>query len=227
MESQAHTMRKQEQNPQTDETQYVLYHLPEDEGVIQVVVKDETMWATQKAMAQLFDIDKSGISRHITNIFKEGELKPEMTVAKIATVINRGKRGEVEELVDFYNLDMIISVGYRVNSAKATKFRIWATGVLKEYITKGFALDDNRLKNLGGGGYWKELLDRIRDIRSSEKVFYRQVLDIYATSIDYDPKADISIEFFKRVQNKIHFAVHGQTAASSLAVPMPKRSLWD
>lgn len=164
-------------------------------------------------MASLFGVDKSGISRHIANILKEGELRQEMTVAKIATVINRGKRGEVEELVDFYNLDMIISVGYRVNSAKATKFRIWATAVLKEYIRKGFALDDNRLKNLGGGGYWKELLERIRDIRSSEKVFYRQVLDIYATSIDYDPHADISVEFFKRVQNKIHYAIHGQTAA--------------
>lgn len=164
-------------------------------------------------MASLFGVDKSGISRHIANILKEGELRQEMTVAKIATVINRGKRGEVEELVDFYNLDMIISVGYRVNSAKATKFRIWATAVLKEYIRKGFALDDNRLKNLGGGGYWKELLERIRDIRSSEKVFYRQVLDIYATSIDYDPNADISVEFFKRVQNKIHYAIHGQTAA--------------
>ena len=197
----------------TNETQFILYQLPDEKGVIQVVVKDETIWTTQKAMAQLFGVDKSGISRHITNILKTGELKQEMTVAKIATVINRGKRGEVEELADFYNLDMIISVGYRVNSAKATKFRIWATGVLKEYIRKGFALDDNRLKNLGGGGYWKELLERIRDIRSSEKVFYRQVLDIYATSIDYNPKADISIEFFKRVQNKIHYAVHGQTAA--------------
>ncbi len=197
----------------TNETQFILYQLPDEEGVIQVVAKDETIWATQKAMAQLFGIDKSGISRHIANILKEGELKQEMTVAKIATVINRGKRGEVEELADFYNLDMIISVGYRVNSTKATKFRIWATGVLKEYIRKGFALDDIRLKNLGGGGYWKELLERIRDIRSSEKVFYRQVLDIYATSIDYNPQADISIEFFKRVQNKIHYAVHGQTAA--------------
>ena len=197
----------------TNENQFVLYQLPEEEGVIQVVIKDETIWATQKAMASLFGVDKSGISRHIANILKEGELKEEMTVAKIATVINRGKRGEVEEPVDFYSLDMIISVGYRVNSAKATKFRIWATGVLKEYIRKGFALDDNRLKNLGGGGYWKELLERIRDIRSSEKVFYRQVLDIYATSIDYDSKADISVEFFQRVQNKIHYAVHGQTAA--------------
>ena len=197
----------------TNETQFILYQLPDEEGVIQVVVKDETIWATQKAMASLFGVDKSGISRHVANIFKDGELKREATVAKIATVVNRGIRGEIEEQIDFYNLDMIISVGYRVNSAKATKFRIWATGVLKEYIKKGFALDDNRLKNLGGGGYWKELIERIRDIRSSEKVFYRQVLDIYATSIDYNPKADISIEFFKRVQNKIHYAVHGQTAA--------------
>lgn len=197
----------------SNETQFILYQLPEEEGVIQVVIKDETIWATQKAMAQLFGVDKSGISRHIANVFKEGELKQEMTVAKIATVINRGKRGEVEELIDYYNLDMIISIGYRVNSAKATKFRIWATSVLKEYIRKGYVLDDNRLKNLGGGGYWKELLERIRDIRSSEKVFYRQVLDIYATSIDYDPTADISVEFFKRVQNKIHYAVHGHTAA--------------
>ena len=196
----------------SNETQFILYQLPDEEGVIQVVVKDETIWATQKAMASLFGVDKSGISRHVANIFKDGELKQEATVAKIATVVNRGIRGEIEEQIDFYNLDMIISVGYRVNSAKATKFRIWATGVLKEYIKKGFALDDNRLKNLGGGGYWKELIERIRDIRSSEKVFYRQVLDIYATSIDYDPKADISIEFFKRVQNKIHYAVHGQTA---------------
>jgi len=197
----------------TNETQFILYQLPDEEGVIQVVVKNETIWATQKAMASLFGVDKSGISRHVANIFKDGELKQETTVAKIATVVNRGIRGEIEEQIDFYNLDMIISVGYRVNSAKATKFRIWATGVLKEYIKKGFALDDNRLKNLGGGGYWKELIERIRDIRSSEKVFYRQVLDIYATSIDYDPQADISIEFFKRVQNKIHYAVHGQTAA--------------
>lgn len=155
----------------SNETQFILYQLPEEEGVIQVVIKDETIWATQKAMAQLFGVDKSGISRHIANVFKEGELKQEMTVAKIATVINRGKRGEVEELIDYYNLDMIISIGYRVNSAKATKFRIWATSVLKEYIRKGYVLDDNRLKNLGGGGYWKELIERIRDIRSSEKVF--------------------------------------------------------
>ena len=200
----------------TNENQFVLYQLPEEEGVIQVVIKDESIWATQKAMASLFGVDKSGISRHIANILKEGELKHEMTVAKIATVINRGKRGEVEEPVDFYSLDVIISVGYRVKSQRGTQFRIWATKRLNEYIRKGFTLDDNRLKKLGGDGYWKELIERIRDIRSSEKVFYRQVLDIYATSIDYDPKADISIEFFKRVQNKIHYAIHGQTTAETI-----------
>lgn len=197
----------------TNETQFILYQLPDEEGVIQVIIKDESMWATQKAMAQLFGVGVSAINKHLKNIFEAGELIENTTISKMEIVVNRGFRGEVSELVDFYNLDAIISVGYRVNSTKATKFRIWATSVLKEYIRKGFALDDNRLKNLGGGGYWKELLERIRDIRSSEKVFYRQVLDIYATSIDYNPKADISIEFFKRVQNKIHYAVHGQTAA--------------
>ena len=197
----------------TNETQFILYQLPDEEGVIQVIIEDESLWATQKAMAQLFGVGVSAINKHLKNIFEAGELIENTTISKMEIVVNRGFRGEVSELVDFYNLDAIISVGYRVNSAKATKFRIWATSVLKEYIRKGFALDDNRLKNLGGGGYWKELLERIRDIRSSEKVFYRQVLDIYATSIDYNPKADISIEFFKRVQNKIHYAVHGQTAA--------------
>ena len=197
----------------TNETQFILYQLPDEEGVIQVIIEDESLWATQKAMAQLFGVGVSAINKHLKNIFEAGELIENTTISKMEIVVNRGFRGEVSELVDFYNLDAIISVGYRVNSTKATKFRIWATGVLKEYIRKGFALDDNRLKNLGGGGYWKELLERIRDIRSSEKVFYRQVLDIYATSIDYNPKADISIEFFKRVQNKIHYAVHGQTAA--------------
>ena len=197
----------------TNETQFILYQLPDEEGVIQVIIKDESMWATQKAMAQLFGVGVSAINKHLKNIFEAGELIENTTISKMEIVVNRGFRGEVSELVDFYNLDAIISVGYRVNSTKATKFRIWATSVLKEYIRKGFALDDNRLKNLGGGGYWKELLERIRDIRSSEKVFYRQVLDIYATSIDYNPKADISIEFFKRVQNKIHYAVHGQTSA--------------
>ena len=193
----------------TNETQFILYQLPDEEGVIQVVVKDETIWATQKAMAQLFGCSTDNVSLHLKNIFASSELDKDSVTEKISATASDGKNYQTQ----FYNLDAIISVGYRVNSAKATKFRIWATGVLKEYIRKGFALDDNRLKNLGGGGYWKELLERIRDIRSSEKVFYRQVLDIYATSIDYNPKADISIEFFKRVQNKIHYAVHGRTAA--------------
>ena len=193
----------------TNETQFILYQLPDEEGVIQVVVKDETIWATQKAMAQLFGCSTDNVSLHLKNIFASSELDKDSVTEKNSATAADGKNYQTL----FYNLDAIISVGYRVNSTKATRFRIWATGVLKEYIRKGFALDDNRLKNLGGGGYWKELLERIRDIRSSEKVFYRQVLDIYATSIDYNPKADISIEFFKRVQNKIHYAVHGQTAA--------------
>lgn len=194
---------------EANETQFILYQLPDEEGVIQVVVKDETIWATQKAMAQLFGCSTDNVSLHLKNIFASSELDKDSVTEKNSATAADGKNYQTL----FYNLDAIISVGYRVNSAKATQFRIWATGVLKEYIRKGFALDDNRLKNLGGGGYWKELIERIRDIRSSEKVFYRQVLDIYATSIDYDPQADISIEFFKRVQNKIHYAVHGQTEA--------------
>lgn len=192
-----------------NENQFVLYQLPEEEGVIQVIIKDESIWATQKAMAQLFGCSTDNVSLHLKNIFASFELEKNSVTEKNSATATDGKNYQTL----FYNLDAIISVGYRVNSAKATKFRIWATGVLKEYIRKGFVLDDARLKNLGGGGYWKELIERIRDIRSSEKVFYRQVLDIYATSIDYDPRAEISIEFFKRVQNKIHFAVHGQTAA--------------
>ncbi len=198
-----------------NETQFILYQLPEEEGVIQVVVKEETIWATQKAMAQLFGVGVPAISKHIKNVFSEGELDEKVVVSKMEITTQHGAIEGLTQTIstNFYNLDAIISIGYRVNSAKATKFRIWATSVLKEYIRKGYVLDDNRLKNLGGGGYWKELLERIRDIRSSEKVFYRQVLDIYATSIDYDPTADISVEFFKRVQNKIHYAVHGHTAA--------------
>lgn len=146
------------------------------------------------------------------NIYSEEELVQEATVAYFATVQNEGNR-QVERNICYYNLDVIISVGYRVKSKRGTQFRIWATGILKEYMRKGFALDDERLKDLGGGGYFKELLERIRDIRASEKVFYRQVLEIYATSIDYDPKAEISIQFFQKVQNKIHYAIHGQTAA--------------
>ena len=199
----------------TNETQFILYQLPDEEGVIQVLVKDETIWATQKAMASLFGVGVPAVSKHLKNVFQDGELNEKVVVSKMEITTQHGAVEGLTQTIDtnFYNLDAIISIGYRVNSTKATKFRIWATGVLKEYIRKGFALDDNRLKNLGGGGYWKELLERIRDIRSSEKVFYRQVLDIYATSIDYNPKADVSIEFFKRVQNKIHYAVHGQTAA--------------
>ena len=182
-----------------------------DDGAVKVDVQmaNETVWLSLDMMAELFQRDKSTISRHIKNIFSEGELSPDSVVANYATTAADGKIYQVT----YYNLDVIISVGYRVKSLRGTQFRIWATKRLNEYIRKGFTLDDNRLKNLGGGGYWKELLERIRDIRSSEKVFYRQILDIYATSIDYDPTADISIEFFKRVQNKIHYAVHGHTVA--------------
>lgn len=185
----------------------------EDEQIkVDVRFYDESVWLTIDQMAALFERDKSTISRHIKNVYSDKELLPETTVAKFATVQTEGGR-EVERNLDYYNLDVIISVGYRVKSLRGTQFRQWATKRLNEYIRKGFTMDDERLKNLGGGGYWKELLERIRDIRASEKVFYRQVLDIYATSIDYDPKAEISIEFFKKVQNKIHYAVHGQTAA--------------
>ena len=163
-------------------------------------------------MAELFQRDKSTISRHIKNIFIEGELVRESTVANFATVQNEGDR-QVERNIEYYNLDVIISVGYRVKSLRGTQFRIWANSVLKEYIIKGFAMDDERLKGNSGGNYWKELLDRIRDIRSSEKVLYRQVLDLYATSVDYDPKSETSIQFFKIVQNKLHYAAHGHTAA--------------
>ena len=182
-----------------------------DDGAVKIDVRlaNETVWLPLDLMAELFQRDKSTISRHIKNIFSEGELSPDSVVAKFATTATDGKTYQVE----YYNLDVIISVGYRVKSLRGTQFRIWATKRLNEYIRKGFTMDDDRLKNLGGGGYCKELIERIRDIRSSEKVFYRQVLDIYATSIDYDPKADISVEFFQRVQNKIHYAVHGQTAA--------------
>ena len=163
-------------------------------------------------MAELFQRDKSTISRHIKNIFIEGELVRESTVANFATVQNEGDR-QVERNIEYYNLDVIISVGYRVKSLRGTQFRIWANSVLKEYIIKGFAMDDERLKGNSGGNYWKELLDRIRDIRSSEKVLYRQVLDLYATSVDYVPKSETSIQFFKIVQNKLHYAAHGHTAA--------------
>jgi len=176
---------------------------------IDVHMHGETLWLTQMQMGELFEVQKAAISKHLANIFNSGELDKMAVVSILETTATDGKKYNT----NYYNLDAIIAVGYRVNSKKATTFRIWATNILKEYISKGFAMDDDRLKNLGGGEYFKELLERIRDIRASEKVFYRQVLDIYATSIDYNPNDEISIDFFKKVQNKIHFAIHGQTAA--------------
>ena len=180
----------------------------ENQGVkLEVNLKDETVWLTQEQMSKLFGKAKSTINEHIKNVYKEGELIEKETMTKF------GNSEFADKPTNYYNLDMIISVGYRVKSLRGTQFRIWATGILKEYMQKGFALDDERLKGNGGGSYWKELLDRIRDIRSSEKVLYRQVLDLYATSIDYNPKAPESVRFFKIVQNKLHFAAHGHTAA--------------
>ena len=190
----------------------IIYQTEDGLTKIDVSMQDETVWLSLDQMAELFQRDKSTISRHIKNIYTEGELIKESTVANFATVQNEGGR-QVERNIEYYNLDVIISVGYRVKSIRGTQFRIWATSVIKEYMIKGFALDDERLKGTGGGTYWKELLDRIRDIRSSEKVLYRQVLDLYATSVDYDPKSPESIQFFKIVQNKLHFAAHGHTAA--------------
>jgi hypothetical protein len=196
-----------------DKGQILLYQTPDGESRIEVRLQDETVWLNLDQMAELFQRNKSTISRHIKNVFEEGELRRETTVAKFATVVNRGIRGEVEDQIIFYNLDMVISVGYRVHSYRGVQFRMWATGVLKEYIVKGFALNDDLLKRAGGGNYFDELLARIRDIRSSEKVFYRKVLEIYALSIDYDPRVEITQEFFKTVQNKMHYSVHGHTAA--------------
>ena len=176
---------------------------------IDVKMENESVWLTLDQMADLFDRNKSTISRHIKNIFEENELTRDSVVANFATTAADGKTYQV----DYYNLDVVISVGYRVKSIIGTHFRQWATERIKEYMIKGFTMDDERLKNLGGGNYWKELLDRIRDIRSSEKVLYRQVLDLYATSVDYNPKSTESITFFKIVQNKLHFAAHGHTAS--------------
>ncbi|MBE5913780.1 MAG: cell filamentation protein Fic [Pseudobutyrivibrio ruminis] len=192
-----------------DNSNMIIYTTEDGLTKVDVTFEDNTVWLSIDQMAKLFQRDRSVIGKHVRNIFKEGELVKESVWAKFAYTASDGK----DYKVDFYNLDMIISVGYRVKSQRGVQFRIWAAGIIKEYMKKGFALDDNRLKELGGGGYFKELLERIRDIRASEKVFYRQVLEIYATSIDYDPHADISIEFFKKVQNKIHYAVHGETAA--------------
>ena len=190
----------------------VIYQTEDGLTKIDVNMQNETVWLSLEQMAELFQRDKSTISRHIKNIYVEGELDRESTVANFATVQTEGDR-QVERNIEYYNLDVIISVGYRVKSLRGTQFRIWATSILKEYIIKGFAMDDDRLKGNGGGNYWKELLDRIRDIRSSEKVLYRQVLDLYATSVDYNPKNEESLIFFKIVQNKLHYAAHGHTAA--------------
>ena len=183
----------------------------DDSGLTKIDVKleDETLWLTQAQMCALYQTSKSNVSEHIKHIFDEGELQENSVVRKFRTTAADGK----SYLTTYYNLDMIIALGYRVRSIIATRFRQWATIRLKEYITKGFTLDDDRLKQLGGGGYWKELLERIRDIRSTEKVLYRQGLEIYATSIDYDPRASVSQKFFQKVQNKIHYAIHGHTAA--------------
>ncbi|MBQ4553932.1 MAG: virulence RhuM family protein [Spirochaetaceae bacterium] len=187
----------------------VIYKTQDGLTKINVKFEDETVWLTQAQLVELYQTSKSNLSEHIKHIFEEGELDEKSVVRNFRTTASDGKTYNTK----FYNLDMIISLGYRVKSIVATQFRRWATELIKEYLKKGYALDDNRLKELGGGDYWKELLERIRDIRSSEKVMYRQVLDLYATSADYNPKSAESITFFKMVQNKLHFATHGNTAA--------------
>ena len=187
----------------------IIYENSDGKTIIGVRFDEDTLWLTQMQMADLFGVQKAAISKHLKNIFESEELIENAVVSILETTAADGKNYPTK----YYNLDAVIAVGYRVNSKRATAFRIWATNILKDYIKKGFAMDDDRLKELGGGGYFKELLERIRDIRASEKVFYRQVLEIYATSIDYDPKAEVSVLFFKRVQNKIHYAVSGETAA--------------
>ena len=187
----------------------IIYQTEDGLTKLEVKMENDTVWLTQAQLVELYQSSKANVSEHIAHIFEEGELTQEAVVRKFRTTASDGKNYNVL----YYNLDMIISLGYRINSATATKFRQWATQRLKEYIIKGFAMDDERLKGNGGGNYWKELLDRIRDIRSSEKVLYRQVLDLYATSVDYDPKSLESLQFFKIVQNKLHYAAHGHTAA--------------
>lgn len=195
-----------------DKGQFLLYQTPDGNSQIEVKLQNDTVWLSLDQMAELFQRNKSTISRHIKNVLEDGELQEEATIANFATVQNEGTR-KVERVIAFYNLDMIISVGYRVHSYRGVQFRIWATKVLKEYIVKGFAMNDDLLKRAGGGNYFDELLARIRDIRSSEKVFYRKVLEIYALSIDYDPRVEMTQKFFKTVQNKMHYSVHGHTAA--------------
>ncbi len=190
----------------------IIYQSDDGKTHIEVRLENETLWLTQQQMADLYQTSRTNVVEHIKHIYEEGELDEGSTCRKFRQVRNEGKK-QVEREMNFYSLDMIISLGYRVKSVIATHFRRWATERLREYIIKGFALDDERLKQLGGGNYWKELLNRIRDIRSSEKVMYRQVLDLYATAVDYDPRSDLSVEFFKIVQNKLHYAAHGHTAA--------------
>lgn len=193
-------------------SEFLIYQTDDGQTKIDVRIENETVWLSLTQMAELFQRDKSVISKHIKNVYEEGELAEDSTVANFATVQKEGTR-EVERDIVYYNLDVIISVGYRVKSHRGTQFRIWATQRLREYIIKGFTMNDDLLKKSGGGNYFEELLQRIRDIRSSEKVFYRKVLEIYATSIDYDPRAKATQEFFKTVQNKMHYSAHGKTAA--------------
>lgn len=199
-----------------NEVQFIFYSLPDEDGKVQVIIKDENIWATQKAMAKLFGVGIPAISKHLGHIFEEGELDKDTTVSKMEIVVNRGFRGEVPEQVDFFSLDAIIAVGYRVSSAKATKFRQWATKVLHEYIKKGFAMDDERLKQgerIFGKDYFRELLERIRSIRASERRIWQQITDIYVEcSFDYDRNAPTTREFFQMVQNRFHYAITGQTA---------------
>ena len=192
-----------------DKGQIILYQTPDGESKIEVRLENDTVWLSADQMAELFQRNKSTISRHIKNVLEDGELEESSVVAFFATTAADGKKYSVA----FYNLEMIISVGYRVHSYRGVQFRIWATKVLKEYIVKGFALNDDLLKRAGGGNYFDELLARIRDIRSSEKVFYRKVLEIYVICIDYDPRVEMTQQFFKTVQNKMHYSVHGHTAA--------------
>ena len=203
------------QTNKEDLGQMLLYQTLDGVSQIEVHLQGETVWLNLDQMAELFQRNKSTISRHIRNVFEEGELNKEVVVAKFATTTQHGAvEGKWQtHMVDYYNLDMIISVGYRVHSYRGVQFRMWATNVLKEYLVKGFAMNDELLKRAGGGNYFDELLARIRDIRSSEKVFYRKVLEIYALSIDYDPRVEMTKEFFRTVQNKMHYAVHGHTAA--------------
>ena len=201
----------------SNEIQYLLYSMPDADGKVQVIIKDETLWCTQKAMAKLFGVGVPAISKHLKNIFTEGELNPDTTISKMETVVNRGIRGEVNELIDFYSLDAIIAVGYRVSSLKATRFRQWATKILNEYIKKGFAMDDERLKQgtaVFGKDYFRELLERVRSIRASERRIWQQITDIYAEcSTDYDKNSPTTKDFYAMIQNRFHYAITGHTAA--------------